>query len=125
MRRRRRLPTVRQAILNETLAQAYRALEFRVRTLVDVDLESLWKPYGIELERDFVSLSQLMRYVRGADASDESSVRARVLAPIEWALRHDKAEAGTHPEGSAGLNHVWRERVDETPGAIERTGSVR
>jgi hypothetical protein len=71
-------------------------------------LEELWRPYGHELTSDYVGLWELMMHVRREEPGlDEDAVRVTVLAMIAMALEQRAAQAGTHPRGREGLEHVW------------------
>ena len=75
----------------------------------DDQLEELWRPSREELERDYVSLWELVGRVRRIEGDvGDDAVRTTVLALIARALDRSEVQAGTHPRGKAGLEHVWR-----------------
>lgn len=72
------------------------------------ELERLWAPYRVELERDVVSLSELLRHVIGelpGDAPFEEA-RAVTLAILRGVAERGEAEFGLYRRRSAAV-HDW------------------
>lgn len=74
--------------------------------------ELLWFGYRSELHFDYVSLSELERYVGRKTAEDGAQRMEQTLALIKFALDSGDAQAGTHPDGKNGLQTVWHEPSD-------------
>jgi hypothetical protein len=72
-------------------------------------LENLWRPYRKELERDYVSLSELVRHVQRVHPELRAGeTRDLTLRLLDYALRRKEAQAGQFtPEDSAFV--VWHE----------------
>jgi hypothetical protein len=76
----------------------------------DDDYERLWAAIQNELEVDYVSLPELISWVRLNHGDfDEDAVKDAVLGLVEYGLRIGDAEAGRYDNGPAGLREVWRE----------------
>jgi hypothetical protein len=62
----------------------------------DEQLERLWAPYRVELERDHVSLSELLRHVIRdlPDGTSFEEARATTLAILHGVAERDEAEFG-------------------------------
>lgn len=74
--------------------------------------ELLWFGYRGELLVDFISVSELERYV-GRKTGDGGQVRMDLtLSVIKFALDSGDARAGAYPDEKAGLREVWNESSD-------------
>lgn len=71
--------------------------------------EILWFAYRPELGSDYISLSELERYVGEQTAEDDAPRVELTLAVIKVALDSGDAEAGAYPQGADGLREVWSE----------------
>jgi hypothetical protein len=88
-------------------------------------LEALWVPIQYELRRDYVSLWEVVgRVQRQIPDLDVEAVRATTLALIERALQRGEAQAGTHPRGRDGLEHVWNQPTDQIISRIRAQWAV-
>lgn len=72
------------------------------------ELETLWRPFEVELSRDYVGLWELAARVRSERPDlDADGVREVVVALVTRALERSQVEIGNQPRGALGLGAVW------------------
>lgn len=89
--------------------------------MTEDDLEAIWAPYRVELQRDIVSLSELYRSVkRVRPGIDWADARAATLDVVEYALNRDEAEAGQFVPPHAIRFEKWRMGPQHVRARIDR-----